>query len=521
MTNRQGGRARAALVCLLLLVLFTLLSAQRIDLISAAADLGRHLKNGELLLSRDTPAGTADRLLHTNFYSYAEWDAPFVNSHWLSGVVFYLVWRCIGFAGLSLFYIALGALTAALFFRIAVRAAGLLPAATLAVVLISLIMPRTGVRPEIFTWLFTGIFFSLLWSAVEHPPPGTALLALPILEVLWMNLHIGFPLGVLLVVVFFLADLFQRRTVARIWMAIVPLTAAATFVNPSGWAGALYPILIAPVYPYKIVENNSILRLEEIHFGGETHFIEIALVILIASFGFVISRKAAYSRPLLALGAIAAAGTWMIYRNYPMLGFMTLAIVPVNLAALGWHEWYPRNRRLAIGICGVLIVAFGAAQVSRLWDRRASIGLGLEPRVSDAAEFFNANNMSGPIFNNFNIGGYLIYYLYPRERPFFDSRPEAYTAQFIQDCYIRPQIDERNWARLMSIYQFNAIFASRIVNPEEDRFLLRRLADPEWAPVFFDPKAMILLRQTDQNRALIQSLEIPRDRVIRRNPERQ
>lgn len=319
MTNPQGGRARATLACLLLLVLFTLLAAQRINLISAAADLGRHLKNGELLLSRDAPAGTADRLLHTNFYSYAQWDAPFVNSHWLSGVVFYLVWRLVGFSGLNIFYIALGAVTAALFFRIAVRAAGFLPAATLAMIVISLLTPRAGVRPEVFTWLSVGIFFSLLWQTVEHPPPGAVLLALPILEVLWVNLHIGFPLGLLLVFVFFLADLFKRRTVARIWLAVVPLTVAATFVNPSGWAGALNPILIAPVYPYRIVENDSIPRLEEIHFGGETHFIEIALVILILSFGLVIWRRANYSRPLLVLAMIAGGGAWMIYRTYPML----------------------------------------------------------------------------------------------------------------------------------------------------------------------------------------------------------
>lgn len=196
---------------------------------------------------------------------------------------------------------------------------------------------------------------------------------------------------------------------------------------------------------------------------------------------------------------------------------MTLAIVPVNLAALGWREWYARNRRLATGICALLIAAAGAAQMYRLWDRRAAIGFGLEPRVSAAAEFFNANHLDGPVFNNFNIGGYLIYYLFPRERPFFDSRPEAYTAQFIQDCYIRPQIDEHSWAQLVSIYQFNAIFAGRIVNQEEDRFLLHRLTDPEWVPVFFDPNAVILLRQTGRNRALIESFEIPRDRILRRN----
>jgi len=43
----------------------------------ATADLGRHLKNGELLLS-----GNLD-LLYKNYYSYTDPDYAFINHHWL------------------------------------------------------------------------------------------------------------------------------------------------------------------------------------------------------------------------------------------------------------------------------------------------------------------------------------------------------------------------------------------------------------------------------------------------------
>ena len=72
-------------------------SAEVIDLTNGGIDLGRHLKNGELLLSQ---------ILHTNFYSYTQ---PELNHHWLAGIVFYSVYKLDGFPGLNAFYILLAA----------------------------------------------------------------------------------------------------------------------------------------------------------------------------------------------------------------------------------------------------------------------------------------------------------------------------------------------------------------------------------------------------------------------------
>ena len=97
----------------LLAASFAIFSAQTIELYFKGDDLGRHLKNGELLLSSSAPAGTVSKLLHTNFYSYAVPDFEFVNHHWLTGVIYFLVWKRVGFAGLNAFYIRLGNLHAA------------------------------------------------------------------------------------------------------------------------------------------------------------------------------------------------------------------------------------------------------------------------------------------------------------------------------------------------------------------------------------------------------------------------
>ena len=102
-------------ICLisLLLVFYAFFLWHPVNFVTA--DLGRHIKNGELIL-----AGEFD-VLNKNFYSYTEPDHPAINHHWLSGVVFYTVWKLAGFKGLHLFYIVLSLATFLIFFNVARR----------------------------------------------------------------------------------------------------------------------------------------------------------------------------------------------------------------------------------------------------------------------------------------------------------------------------------------------------------------------------------------------------------------
>src|SRR6266853_2187876 len=142
----------------LLIAWYVITSAQVIDLTDGGIDLGRHLKDGELLWS---PA--ASQILHTNFYSYTQPDQQFVNHHWMAALVFHTVYRLGGFTGLNAFYILLGALTLGIFLRMAEKAAGLAVASALVLALMAILRARASVRPEMFTLLLAGVFLWLLW----------------------------------------------------------------------------------------------------------------------------------------------------------------------------------------------------------------------------------------------------------------------------------------------------------------------------------------------------------------------
>ena len=182
------------LVCVLLAIL-ALRSALPINL--AAVDIGRHIANGQLIC-----AGNTD-VLHKNYYSFTYPDHPFINHHWLFGVMAFFVFKAGGFPALSLLYIGI-MMAAVLFF---LRAAFLRGHRELAVLIAFLVLPllweRREIRPEGVSLLMMGLYFYLLTKlSLGKISKGFVFFILVIAQLIWVNTHIFFFMGPLLVAVF-------------------------------------------------------------------------------------------------------------------------------------------------------------------------------------------------------------------------------------------------------------------------------------------------------------------------------
>ena len=183
--------------------------AQPINL--ARIDLGRHIKNGELIVK-----GTWD-VLYKNYYSYTYPEQPFVNHHWFFGVFCYSIWHFVSFAGLSLVYILLELLTFYLFFRRAKDLSSFWLACAFGLLSIPLLALRIQIRPEGFSMLFCGLFWLLLASHQEGRLKANHLkIILALLQILWVNSHLFFIMGPILIGLFWLqAKADSRRELAN------------------------------------------------------------------------------------------------------------------------------------------------------------------------------------------------------------------------------------------------------------------------------------------------------------------
>ena len=494
------GAALAALLCATVLFFSE-------KILFVTQDLGRHLMNGRLFFERHI-------IIPSNYYSYTEPDFPAVTHHWGAGVIFYAVYTAGGFVGLSVFFILMQTATVLLFIGAARRRADWGYALFAAAAALPLIALRAEIRPEVFTTFFLGAAWYLLARVRDGSLADGWLYLLPIIQLAWVNTHIFFPLGILCSACF-MGDAFLEGRSVRRYSAVLACAIGACFLNPFGWRGVAEPFLVFKEYGYMVAENQSVLFMWRRFGSGEYLHFGVALVLLAALAAAALARGGgARLRVEAALGLVCGLAAWRLSRCMALFGFV---MIPACAAALqvSFDSSSGRARRLAKGAslalaaCGLMLNFTPQTGYASVWHGRK--GIGLLENAGASADFFIRQGLRGPVFNNYDIGGYLIFYLFPAEKPFVDNRPEAYSVPFMRDVYVGMQENEAVWKKYDERYRFNAIYFFRLdMTPWAQPFLVRRIYDDAWAPVYVDAFTIIFLRRTAANAEVIRKYELPR-----------
>ena len=212
-------------------------------------------------------------------------------------------------------------------------------------IVLPVLITRYEVRPELFSYLFCGLFLQILWGYKSGKLGFRWLFLLPILEIFWVNLHIYFFIGVMLIAVYlfellvvFLTHKKQQniRDQVKGLAVILLLTVVAACLNPAGISGAIYPFLILNEYGVPVIENYSvgaILRagynfLPLIYFG-----IVFGLVCL--SWVYALTKnRSSFSLGNFLLSVFFFAMAWSAIRNFALSAYFALPIAAVNLKSL-------------------------------------------------------------------------------------------------------------------------------------------------------------------------------------------
>lgn len=478
------------------------------------ADIGRHIVNGDVFLHSAKYSIDKSDILHTNFFSYTYPDFPFVNHHWLSGIGTYLIYSIFGFSGLSLVYF-LSILGGFIFMLAAIRREADLSSMIFAsVLLVPLIASRVEVRPEGLSYFLLGVFFFILYRYCKGSISHRFLWFLPALMLPWANSHIYFIFGPFLIGMFFLETLILRHLEKAKKLAIIlGASLAAMCITPYGIQGALYPFTIFRNYGYRIVENQSISFLENLSLiNPEFLWYKIALLLVLASSIFIfIKKRDAFAWALTFLALAFAVLGYLGIRYIPLFALFSLPLLAYNAAAIK-KEF---NMKYGAVICIIFLLTTFQFSERLPWNR--NFGVDINEGVQAPIEFIKNNGIHGPFFNNYDIGGFMIFGLYPKERVFVDNRPEAYPREFFEKVYVPMQEDENMWREESDKNKFNAIFFYRLdYTPAAQKFLIARVNDPLWAPVFVDDETIIFLLRKEKNKKIIEKYELPKEMFITR-----
>lgn len=466
------------------------------------SDIGRHITNGRIVLE--------DRsVLKKNYYSYTEPEYETINHHWLSGVTFFIVWKYFSFTGLAVFSALISTLTIAIIFLQIKKSTNFFVAAAFTLFALPVIASRTEIRPETFSYLLIAIYLVILNNVVKNGLKTKYMLLLGALQILWVNLHIFFIFGNFLVgafTIYFIISRAEKRQITRMTLLTISLF-IMNIVNPHGLVGAFTPLTIFQDFGYMLAENQSLLFMHKRKPNSiYVHFIVMLLVLgELLLFNTDKEFKKENLHTILITTVFAILGLNSI-RLFPLFGIM----FPILGGQIIYSSQKSSKNTLLAIVTGSLLLIGYIIPNHYLSFRKLNTGWGLNKRGQNSAQFFLDNDIQGPIFNNYDIGSYLIFEIFPEHRVFVDNRPEAYSVEFFEEVYVPAQQKNGIWDEVAQEYNFNAIYFYRHdFTPWGQNFLIDRYKDPNWIPVYVDEYTIIFLRDNETNQELIQKYRLP------------
>ena len=454
------------------------------------------------------------------------------GQHWIypvgAGVMFYLAFLIGGYTLLSGIGAAACVGTVVLLLR-----RGNALSASLAILAVPLIALRTPPRADAFSVVLFAAFLSLLW---ENYQTGRAhLWLLPLLMLVWVNVHFGFVAGLALMLAYagleFLetiqGEARRRATMQRLRRASGWLlgTAMVTLVNPWGWE--IYRALLlqtrAAGHQEVSIAEWASLPLNWVAFSRALWLRDTAgtlyLLLTIAVVAAVVALfRAQWGAAILLLAAVYAP-----VRHVRMGAVFSCVVVIVGgsilweaLLHLGSYIRAPRMRSFATVGAVVLLGALASARCFDLVTNRhyfggdtdnATFGVGLSWWFPQrAVEFIQRENLPGQIFQGYNAGGYFAWALGPQRGDYIDGRDTLFGTERIERArhLLETPPDSAPWQQEADRYHINTIILS-LARYDGLQFVQLKdfCSSRDWRPVYLDEVSAVFVRRKPETEALV------------------
>jgi hypothetical protein len=460
--QKSRGRAPALTFDTFSAALLFLAIAFAACLMPAQNDSWWHLRAGrDIVASASVP-------LHDSF-SHTVNGGYWPDHEWLAQAIFYGIYRVGGLPLLTGFAAAIVTLTWLIVWRmtpgpVLVRVALTVPG-------VMLFARQWSLRPQLFTLLLLALT-ALLLARRRYA-------LLPLVFVLWANLHGGVMLGVVVLgAVALMSVLADRRLFTRPAVAAVAC-ALATGITPLGFSiWTEVPAALERSRSYGIAEWHA-PTLADPGFAP--------LWLLAAGLLFLIAKTRAWRH----LDKASHGVVWGAVALLPLAlssSRNTSAFVVLVVPALGAmlrSELHPMPRvRIERPRANAAILAtavlLAAAAVGFAWTSGAA-RLQWQPLSREIIAAIDS--CPGQIYNRYDEGGYLIWFT-PRQKVFIDSRQDPFPPELIRE-HLRVE-RSGDYEALFRRYSIRCAFVPA------DSIVARRLTAGLWHDRYRDPNWVVL-----------------------------
>jgi hypothetical protein len=462
----------------------------------SAVDLAYHVRTGGIILDTGT-------IPSSDTYTFTASGASWVDQQWLAQVILAAVQRVSGWAGLAILRAALVGLTFGLVLG-ACRARGLdlRRAAWLTILAFCVSAVALALRPQLLGMALFALTLLLVADRRAHP---LRLWAVPLIVLVWANVHGSFFLGPVLLGLAWLEDLHDRDMAQRRTLVIGALSILAAFITPFGPAVWIYALGLTTnsLVTSRITEwQPTTLRSAE----GIAFFASVGLVLIV-----IARRGRATPWPTLAwfavfavIGAYAVRGAawWPLAAVVAVAGLVGSAArvdatspagdgsagrAGSGVGAVAARRDRARPLNLVV-VALLVIVSVGLLPIWRPIDQRIGAPTGV---VADAPAGITAAlrdlAKSGDRILNPQPWGSWFEFALPDNPVAIDSRIEVFPVQ-VWDDYERVRSGGEGWLTTLAGWRV----AIAVAGVRETGFRDRLIANG-WRDAYHDEDGTILL----------------------------
>lgn len=490
----QGGRG---LTVVWLMLLFLIAFRPVTD-----PDLGWHLMTGKWMVDHQA-------VVMTDTFSYSLPGHEFIAHSWLLDVWLYGLYSILGLWAVGVFYTSV-LVTAVVMLRLAIeKELKFGRSSWFFLPLVWVIAETVGLRSQTVSFLGLAILFWLFRYRFELGRENnklgswlrrTRFWMMPLLFLVWVNVHAGFLLGLGVAAAWLLSwslvrSVSQKRLVVEpgwffAW-GVWGVSALVTLVNPYGLRvyGLIYRMVTNVT---AMAYNTDWLPLLSPQLPEETLGMRLLVVALA-----LVSLVGAHRRYQLRL--LVAVFLALSFENIRFLLPLMVVVVPLLVLWVqkATREWFGSDRREAMVIAGV--IGFGLALGG--WYSGNSVcaytSLDCLARVAEqprgAVKFIRDNNFDERIFNYYTWGGYLIWQL-PEHKVFIDGRMDNFfvDGRSFLDVFAEIVQMRDGWEETFEDY------GADVVLLPPDWNLVTELEEREWKRVYEDELSVVLVPEAKE-----------------------
>lgn len=437
---------------------------------------------------------------YQDVFSYTPTLDPWVYHEWLTGVLFYPLYRSLGFQGLLVLRYLLALGTLGVIYQTA-RLRGAEPWAAgvaAAVVAAGASIAFPPVRAQVFTYFCFALSLYLLEKA-RLSQRWRHLWPLIPLQAFWANVHGGSVAGLGLIFLYAAGELLSRRPFLP-YVGVLAASLLATLLNPYGLDYWHYIIRAVTMPRPHITEWAPVHRLFLRGFTNLPTLFYIGLMVLVSLLAFWQSRWREVTASL--VWAVTLILGLKHGRHLPFFFLSFGALVPVCLNVHVHHlkslnifrQQWPAPAKAALLVL-LLVLSLGLGQrFIKAQPLSLRIPAVLESEAFfypvGAVEFIKRHGLGTKIVSQFEWGEYLLWELYPQVRVGFDGRYETVYPREVEEVYTNFIYARPEWREFLVKYPPDMIL---LRSREEIAGLLRK--EPGWQAAYEDRGSVLFVRR--------------------------